>query len=137
MAQAKVEENLEKAPMKLAEMLKEGVEFLKKKFASESAELGEHLSNLEKVMDSFINKREEELQRQRDLYDNLMEKHKKLLEYLVDLYGKSEETEGRLTELEDLAASSRAKMIEDLDIKLASKEEATETQEELLTTEEV
>ena len=105
LAQAKVEENLEKAPLKLAEMLEEGVGFLKKKYASESAELGDELTSLEKLMDSFINQREEELQGQRDLFDNLMEKHKKLLQYLMDFSRKSEETQKMLTELESKLAS--------------------------------
>ena len=97
------------------------MEFLKKKYSSESAELREELTALERLMDSFINNRQEELGKQRELFENLLEKHKTLLQDLLDISQKSEETQVMLTDLEDLRRS-QAKTIEDLEIKLASKE---------------
>ena len=116
-----MEENLEKIPLKLAAMLEEGVEFLRKKYSSESTELWEELTALEKLMDSFINQRQEELGRRQELFENLLEKHKTLLKDLLDFSQKSEETQVMLTDLEDLRRT-QAKTIEDLEIKLASKE---------------
>ena len=117
-----MEENLQKIPLKLAAMLEAGVEFLRKKYSSESTELLEELSSLQKLMDSFINTQEEELGRQKELFENLLEKHKTLLKDLLDFSRKSEETQLMLTDLEDLM-KSQAKTIEDLKTKLASKED--------------
>ena len=121
-SQARVEENLEKIPLQLAAMLEEGVEFLRKKYSSESTELLEELSSLQKLMESFINTKEEELGRQQELFENLLQKHKTLLKDLLDFSQKSEKTQEMLTDLEDLM-KSQAKTIEELRAKLASKEE--------------
>ena len=113
---------MEKIPLTLAAMLEEGVEFLRKKYSTESTELWEELTTLEKVMDAFINRREEELERQRALFEKLMEKHGALLQDLLDFSQKYEETQVKLTDLEDLRRS-QAETIEDLEIKLAKVEE--------------
>ena len=98
------------------------MEFLRKKYSTESTELWEELTTLEKVMDAFINRREEELERQRALFEKLMEKHGALLQDLLDFSQKYEETQVKLTDLEDLRRS-QAETIEDLEIKLAKVEE--------------
>ena len=113
---------MEKIPLTLAAMLEEGVEFLRKKYSTESTELWEELTTLEKLMDAFINSREEELERQRALFEKLMEKHGALVQDLLDFSQKYEETQVKLTDLEDLKRS-QAETIEDLEIKLAKVEE--------------
>ena len=113
---------MEKIPLTLAAMLEEGVEFLRKKYSTESTELWEELTTLEKLMDAFINRREEELERQRALFEKLMEKHGALVQDLLDFSQKYEETQVKLTDLEDLRRS-QAETIEDLEIKLAKVEE--------------
>ena len=119
---ARVEDNLEKIPLKLAEMLEEGVGFLEKKYSSESAELLEELTALGKLTVAFINHQEETFGRERELFENLMEKHKAGLKDLLDLSQKSEESREKLAGLEGLIRS-QAKTIEELKVKLASEEE--------------
>jgi len=135
-SQARVEANLDQIPLKLGSMLEEGVEALKKKYSSESAQLSEELTTLKKKMDAYINHREEELGRQRELCENLMEKQKTLIKDLMQFAQKSEETQVKLTEMEN-TGRKQAKIIEDLKFKLAAKEKkeilktATKVKEEL------
>ena len=123
--QARIEDNLEKIPLKLATMLEEVVEFLRKKYSSESGGVWEELTTMKKLMDAFINQQEEELGRQRELFKNLMGKHKTLLKDLLDFSQKSEETEEKVTDLSDLIRS-QAQTIQELTVKLASNEEKSE-----------
>ena len=100
-------------------MLEAGVEALKKKYSSE---VSEELTTLKKQMDVFINHQEEELDRQREMYEILMEKNKMFVQDLMQFAQKSEETQVKLTEMEEMGRS-QAKVIEDLKLKLAAKEE--------------
>ena len=112
------------------------MEALKKKYSSESAKVSEELTTLKNQMDVFINHREEVLGRQRELNGNLMEKNKTLIKDLMQFAQKSEETQVKLTEMEEMGGS-QAKVIEDLKLKLAAKEKkevlktATKVKEEL------
>ena len=112
------------------------MEALKKKYSSESAKVSEELTTLKNQMDVFINHREEVLGRQRELNGNLMEKNKTLIKDLMQFAQKSEETQVKLTEMEEMGRS-QAKVIEDLKLKLAAKEKkevlktATKVKEEL------
>ena len=107
-------------------MLEAGVEALKKKYSSESAKVSEELTTLKKQMDVFINHQEEELDRQREMYEILMEKNKMFVQDLMQFAQKSEETQVKLTEMEE-RGRSQAKVIENLKLKLAAKEEKEET----------
>ena len=122
---------MEKIPLKLAEMLEEGVEFLGKKYSSESSQLMEELTALGKLMDALINQKEEEVGKQRELFENLMEKYKVLLKDLLDLSKESEETREMLKGLEDLTRN-QAITIEDLEIKLAAKEKKEKLETKLV-----
>ena len=121
---------MEKIPQALAAMLEEGVEFLTSKYSSESTELWEELAILERLMDALINRQEEELERQRGLFEKLMGKHRTLLKDLLDLSQKYEETQERLTNLED-SRRSQARTIEDLESKLALETGAKVVKEEM------
>ena len=101
------------------------MDYLKKKYSSESSQVREELTTLKKLMEALINHKEEEFRRQHELLENIMRKHKSLLKDLLDFSHKSEETQKKVTDLSDLI-QSQAQTIEELKVKLASNEEKEE-----------